>query len=159
MRQRTSITGSVRWLVGRSVGLSVTHSLDDQNVAPYWSTWPCYTHELCKKPHSNIILVSNLMWDSSVGRDPVKKTQLKWPLPGFKSNLNVEWREWSACGEQEWRIRFAARSYPLSWQHNLLSTQFAVCTYPFIWMTILKTAHFDVRTSTHSALPNMIEWH
>ena len=31
---------SVGWLVGRSVG-RVTHSFDDQHVAPYWPTWPC----------------------------------------------------------------------------------------------------------------------
>ena len=33
------------WLcpsVGRSVCLSVTHSFDDQHVAPYWPTWPCF---------------------------------------------------------------------------------------------------------------------
>ena len=29
-------------LVCRSVGLSVTHSFDDQHVAPYWPTWPCF---------------------------------------------------------------------------------------------------------------------
>ena len=28
-------------LVCRSVGRSVTHSLDDPHVAPYWPTWPC----------------------------------------------------------------------------------------------------------------------
>ena len=37
MRQRTSITCSVRWLVG----WSVTHSFDDPHGAPYWPTWPC----------------------------------------------------------------------------------------------------------------------
>ena len=31
---------SVGWLVGRSVGWSVTHSFDDPHVAPYWPTWP-----------------------------------------------------------------------------------------------------------------------
>ena len=41
MRQSTSITGCVRWLVGRSVGWSVTHSFDDPHVAPYWPTLPC----------------------------------------------------------------------------------------------------------------------
>ena len=31
------------WLsVGWLVGLSVTHLFDDQHVAPYWPTWPCY---------------------------------------------------------------------------------------------------------------------
>ena len=29
-------------LVGRSAGRSVTHSFDDQHVAPYWPTWPCF---------------------------------------------------------------------------------------------------------------------
>ena len=24
------------------VGRSVTHSLDDPHIAPYWSTWPCF---------------------------------------------------------------------------------------------------------------------
>ena len=37
MRQSTSITGCVRWLVG----LSVTHSFDDPHVAPYWPSLPC----------------------------------------------------------------------------------------------------------------------
>ena len=37
MRQSTSITGCVRWLVSR-----VTHSFDDPHVAPYWPTWPCF---------------------------------------------------------------------------------------------------------------------
>ena len=47
MRQSTSITGSVRRLVGLSVCLLVTHSFDDPHVAPYWPTWPCYlTHTI-----------------------------------------------------------------------------------------------------------------
>ena len=37
VRQSTSITGCVRWSVGR-----VTHSFDDPHVAPYWPTWPCF---------------------------------------------------------------------------------------------------------------------
>ena len=39
MRQRTSITGSVRWLVG----WSVTHLFDDPHGAPYWPTWPFFS--------------------------------------------------------------------------------------------------------------------
>ena len=42
VRHSTSITGSVRRLVGLLVCLSVTHSFDDQHVAPYWPTWPCF---------------------------------------------------------------------------------------------------------------------
>ena len=38
MRQSTSITGFVRWLV-----CWVTHSFDDPHVAPYWPTWPCFS--------------------------------------------------------------------------------------------------------------------
>ena len=45
MRQSTSITGCVRRLVGRLVGLSVTHLFDDLHVAPYWPTWPCFYEE------------------------------------------------------------------------------------------------------------------
>ena len=47
MRQTTSVTGCVRWSVGRSVGQSVgwlvTHSLDDPHVAPYWPIWPWFS--------------------------------------------------------------------------------------------------------------------
>ena len=43
MRQSTSITVCVRWLIGRSVSWSVTHSFDDPHFAPYWPTWPCFS--------------------------------------------------------------------------------------------------------------------
>ena len=49
MRQSISITGCVRWSVGRSVGRSVcgvTHSFGDPHVAPYWHTWPCFSSPL-----------------------------------------------------------------------------------------------------------------
>ena len=48
MRQSTSITGCVRCSVGWSVCLSVTHSFDDQHVAPYWPSWPCYNDYVTK---------------------------------------------------------------------------------------------------------------
>ena len=35
-------------LVGRLVCLSVTHSFDDQHVAPFWPTWPCYYEYVTK---------------------------------------------------------------------------------------------------------------
>ena len=50
MAEKESFLGATKhlynWLcpsVGLSVGRSVTHSFDDQHVAPYWPTWPCLT--------------------------------------------------------------------------------------------------------------------
>ena len=42
MRQSTSITGCVRWLVGRSVCLSVGDAFVRRSTRrTYWPTWPC----------------------------------------------------------------------------------------------------------------------
>ena len=53
MRQSTSITGFVRWLVG----LLVTHLYDDPQVAPYWPTWPCSSVVLCFRCCSPLFIV------------------------------------------------------------------------------------------------------